>query len=371
MTSTSASSHHPETPPFRLSFLAFVEHTGVRGGRSRGLDDGLELFALAEELGYDAGFVRHRHLEGYLSAPLPFLAAVGQRAGTMELGTSVTPIRFENPVRLAEEAATVDLLLGGRLRLGLSSGYSRNESTFGQAFGAIDGDLRGVVDERVRVFLEAIEGRTVATADENVPFAEAGTELTAQPNSPSLRGRIAYGAGGLASAERTGRQGLGLQLSTLNTERGPEPFEEVQRRYIRAYRAEHAKSGAASPPHASVGRQIVPYANAAQRAELQWLIDRDEQRQAAGGAPGGPPFQFGKVPSGSSAVIADFLAGDVALREADELVIALPFDFPASVVRRILTVTAEEVAPALGWRPGAAPGPAPAPEEAAPGARVF
>ncbi|MFD1210439.1 LLM class flavin-dependent oxidoreductase [Arthrobacter sp. GCM10027362] len=333
--------------PFRLGFLAFVEHSGIGQGRSRGLDEGLGLFELAEDLGYDIGYVRHRHLEHYLSAPLPFLAAASQRTRTIRLGTSVTPIRFEDPVRLAEEAGTVDLLTGGRLELGLSSGYSNNEGTFSQAYGPIDGSLRAVVDERVQRFIAAVEGRAVAVADEQVPFAEAGTELPVQPVSPGLRRRIAYGAGSLASAERTGRQGLGLQLSTLNTEVTGLGFEEAQLACIEAYRTEHARS-AGWPSHASVSRQIVPYSNAQEQAELQWLLDRDAKRQ--GGSPD-LPFQFGKVASGTGDRIAEALAGDVAIQAADELVIALPFDHPASVVRRILTVAAREVAPALGWKP--------------------
>ncbi|UNK45598.1 LLM class flavin-dependent oxidoreductase [Arthrobacter sulfonylureivorans] len=333
--------------PFRLGFLAFVGHSGIGGGRSRGLDEGLELFELAEELGYDVGYVRHRHLEHYVSAPLPFLTAAAQRTSRIRVGTSVTPIRFEDPVRLAEEAGTVDLLTGGRLELGLSSGYSNNEGTFSQAYGSIDGSLRAVVDERVQRFLHAVEGRTVAVADEQVPFAKAGTGLSVQPVSPGLRGRIAYGAGSLASAERTGRQGLGLQLSTLNTEVTALSFEEAQQACIEAYRAEHAKaSGWRS--HASVSRQIAPYTNAKEQAELQWLLDRDAQRQ---GGNSDLPFQFGRVAAGSGEQVAAALAADVALAAADELVIALPFDYPASVVRRILTVAARDIAPALGWQP--------------------
>ncbi|GAA3674573.1 LLM class flavin-dependent oxidoreductase [Arthrobacter ginkgonis] len=332
--------------PLRLSFLAFVEHARVEGNRSRDLQEGLELFELAEDLGYDVGYVRHRHLEPYLSAPLPFLAAAGQRTRRLGLGVSVTAIRFENPARLAEEAATVDLLTGGRLHLGLSSGYANNEGTFGQAYGAVDGALREVVDRRVARFVQAISGEAISVADEQVSFAAAGTPLAVQPFSPGLRDRIAYGAGSLASAERTGRQGLGLQLSTLNTESNGASFEQTQLECIRAYRAEHVRA-TGRPGHVSVSRQILPVTSEQDAADLEWLLERDRTRQAEQAA-GTSPFQFGKVPSGSPEEIAEALSGDVALREADELVLALPFDHPARVVRRILAVVAEEVAPALG-----------------------
>ncbi|MBC8090428.1 MAG: hypothetical protein H7Y15_00450 [Pseudonocardia sp.] len=49
----------------RTGFLAFVEHTGVRASGSAGLRAGMALFCAAEELGYDTGWVRVRHLENY------------------------------------------------------------------------------------------------------------------------------------------------------------------------------------------------------------------------------------------------------------------------------------------------------------------
>lgn len=332
--------------PKRLSFLAFVEHTRVSSNRSLGLTEGLELFEYAEDLGYDTGYVRHRHLETYLSSPLTFLTAAAQRTTRIRVGTSVTPLRFEHPVRLAEDAATVDLLTGGRLELGLSSGYAATESTFSQAFGTIEGDnVRALVDARLETFLAAIEGRPVATAETDLPFATAGTQLTVQPNSPGLRERVAYGAGGGSSARKAGQRGLRLQLSTLNTEIGELSFEDAQANFIRDYRDEHATASNAGS-FASVSRAIVPYDTPSERAELQWLLDRDAERAADVG--GGPlPFQFGRVAHGSGEQVAAALRDDAGIHAADELVIALPFDYPAETQRRILRQFAQESAPLL------------------------
>lgn len=334
------------TAPKRLSFLAFIEHTRVSSDRSLGLQEGLELFEYAEGLGYDTGYVRHRHLETYLSSPFTFLAAAAQRAKRIRIGTSVTPLRFEQPVRLAEDAATLDLLTGGRLELGLSSGYAATESTFAQAFGKIEGnDVRALVDARLETFLTAIEGRTIATADTDLSFAKAGDELTVQPHSPGLRERVAYGAGGGSSARKAGRRGLRLQLSTLNTEIGELSFEDTQAEYIRAYRDEHA-AVSPSPSFASVSRAIVPFDSPAERAELEWLLERDAERAANVG--GGPlPFQFGRVAHGTGEQIAEALIDDAGIHAADELVIALPFDYPAETQRRILRQFAEDAAPHL------------------------
>ncbi|WP_181064263.1 LLM class flavin-dependent oxidoreductase [Pseudoclavibacter sp. AY1F1] len=334
--------------PKRLSFLAFVEHTRVSMNRSLGLQEGLELFEYAEDLGYDTGYVRHRHLETYLSSPFTFLAAVSQRVKRIRVGTSVTPLRFEQPVRLAEDAATLDLLADGRLELGLSSGYAATESTFAQAFGKIDGDdVRALVDARLDTFLAAVEGKTVATAESDLSFAKAGEELTVHPHSPGLRERVAYGAGGGSSARKTGQRGLRLQLSTLNTEIGDLGFESTQAAYIRDYRGEHAKVSD-SPSFASVSRAIVPFSTPAERAELEWLLERDAERAANVG--GGPlPFQFGRVAHGTCEQIAEALSDDAGIKAADELVIALPFDYPAETQRRILRQFAEDAAPHLPY----------------------
>lgn len=342
----------PETIPAastrkRLSFLAFVEHTRVSSNSSLGLQEGLELFEYAEDLGYDTGYVRHRHLETYLSSPFTFLAAVSQRAKRIRIGTSVTPLRFEHPVRLAEDAATLDLLSEGRLELGLSSGYAATESTFSQAFGEIEGDLRALVDARLSRFFTAVEGRTVATAESDLSFAKAGAELAVQPHSPGLRDRVAYGAGGGTSAKKTGARGLRLQLSTLNTEIGELGFEETQAHSIRTYRDEHAKVSS-SPSFASVSRAIAPFDSASERAELEWLLERDAERAANVGE--GPlPFQFGRVAHGSGEQIAEALSEDAGIHAADELVIALPFDYPVATQRRILRQFAEDAAPHLPY----------------------
>src|SRR5690625_4868918 len=130
----------------RIGFAAQVDHTGVEVDAgppsSSGLRAGTELFTAAERLGYDVGYVRTRHLQDALSSPLLFLAALGQSVQRMQLGTAVIPLRFENPGRLAEDLATADLLLGGRLRAGLGSGYSAHDAMYVEAYGQMRGEDR-------------------------------------------------------------------------------------------------------------------------------------------------------------------------------------------------------------------------------------
>src|SRR5689334_21913979 len=85
-----------------------------------GHESTLEIIKLGEELGFDSAWVRHRHLQYGISSPVAVLAAASQRTSTIELGTAVIPLDWENPLRLAEDLATVDLLSGGRLNPGVS-----------------------------------------------------------------------------------------------------------------------------------------------------------------------------------------------------------------------------------------------------------
>lgn len=337
--------------PLRTGFLAFVEHTGVDGTRSEGLEEGFRLFERAERLGYDVGWVRTRHLEPYLSAPLPFLAALGQRTDRIAFGTSVVPIRYENPVRLAEEAATTDLLTNGRLHLGLSAGYAHGETLFGPVFGRTERAFDDEVGLRLRSFLAAVRGETLAVTETDSPLAPAGTALTAQPLSPTLPERLSYDAGRLATGVRTGSLGLGLQLSTLSTEITDLSFEEYQAKLIAEYRAAH-RAATGRDGTVSVGRMILPLLRESDHEDYAFLLERDRQRQAAHGTPEAPPLHFGIVHSGSPEQIVASLTADVALAAADELVVVLPFGHAPAVSRRIIDTVAETVLPALsGPRP--------------------
>src|SRR5487761_2140836 len=80
----------------------------------------LEMIDLGERLGFDNAWLRHRHLQYGISSPVAVMAAASQRTSRIELGTAVTPLGWENPLRLAEDLATVDVLSGGRINPGVS-----------------------------------------------------------------------------------------------------------------------------------------------------------------------------------------------------------------------------------------------------------
>ena len=110
----------PGTPLEKLGFLTIglFDANDPRAGHETTLD----VIALGEQLGFDSAFVRHRHLQYGLSSPIAVLAAATQRTSRIELGTAVIPLGWENPLRLAEDLATVDILSDGRLNPGVSVG---------------------------------------------------------------------------------------------------------------------------------------------------------------------------------------------------------------------------------------------------------
>src|SRR5882672_4681624 len=96
---------------------------------SEGFRDWIDYNVEAEGLGFRSTFVVEHHSPGYgqVSATLNLLTWPGARTSTLRLGTAVIVLPWHNPVLLAEQAATLDLLSGGRLDFGVGKGYRYNE----------------------------------------------------------------------------------------------------------------------------------------------------------------------------------------------------------------------------------------------------
>src|SRR3989449_8972873 len=94
-----------------------------------GFKDFVEYNVQAEALGYQSSWVVEHHFTGFgqISATLNLLTWVGARTRTLRLGTAVMVLPWHNPVLLAEQVATMDLLSGGRIDLGIGPGYRYNE----------------------------------------------------------------------------------------------------------------------------------------------------------------------------------------------------------------------------------------------------
>jgi alkanesulfonate monooxygenase SsuD/methylene tetrahydromethanopterin reductase-like flavin-dependent oxidoreductase (luciferase family) len=89
------------------------------------LRDSVAQAQLAEQVGLDAIWISEHHFlpNGYAGSVLPFAAAMGAVTSRMGIGVSVALAPLYDPVRLAEDAAFVDVLTGGRFQLGVALGY--------------------------------------------------------------------------------------------------------------------------------------------------------------------------------------------------------------------------------------------------------
>jgi alkanesulfonate monooxygenase SsuD/methylene tetrahydromethanopterin reductase-like flavin-dependent oxidoreductase (luciferase family) len=118
---------------FGMKFGLFGSAQARRGGpdldSGQGFKEFIEYNVEAEALGYASTFVVEHHFTGFgqVSASLNLLTWVAASTKTLRLGTAVIVLPWHNPVLLAEQAATIDLLSGGRLEFGVGKGYRHNE----------------------------------------------------------------------------------------------------------------------------------------------------------------------------------------------------------------------------------------------------
>ena len=337
----------------RIGFLSFghwqpIPGSQVRTGRDA-LVQSVELAVAAEELGLDGAYVRVHHFARQLASPFPLLAAMAARTSRIEVGTGVVDMRYENPLYMAEEAAATDLLSDGRLQLGVSRGSPETALRGSEAFGYVPpegGSDADLAREKTASFLAAIEGRTVVDADPRMTGGVAA-RLAIQPQSPGLRERIWWGSGTRGTAEWTARQGMNLMSSTLLVEDTGVPFDELQAEQIARYRATWAEAGWDRTPRVSVSRSVLP-------------IVSDTDRQYFGGERAGEDqvgilegvrARFGRTYTGEPDVVAEELAKDAAVREADTLLITVPNMLGVEYNARLLENITRHVAPAIGWMP--------------------
>ena len=118
----------------------------------------LDEIALADRLGFHgAWLVEHHFARGYShsSAPDLFLAAASQRTSRIRLGHAVVVLPYHHPIHVAERAAALDILSGGRLELGVGRGFSPAEYA---CFGAQMRDSRAHVAELLAILRQAASG---------------------------------------------------------------------------------------------------------------------------------------------------------------------------------------------------------------------
>jgi len=325
----------------RIGFLSFGHYQDVRGSlvltAGDALTQSIELAVAAEEIGVDGAYVRVHHFAPQLASPFPLLAAMGARTSTIEIGTGVIDMRYENPLYMAEEAAATDLISGGRLQLGLSRGSPETALNGFESFGYPGDDAQA----KTALFRSAIDGAPLA-------HGARGGVLGIEPQSPGLSQRIWWGSGTRATAVTTGELGMNLMSSTLLTEDTGVPFDELQAEQIALYRAAWKDAGHEGEGRVSVSRSIIPLVSDADR-EYFGLRAQVEGKDQVGYLDGGNA-RFGRSFIGEPDVIAADLAKDVAIQAADTLLVTVPNQLGVDYNAALLESIVKHVAPAAGWR---------------------
>jgi alkanesulfonate monooxygenase SsuD/methylene tetrahydromethanopterin reductase-like flavin-dependent oxidoreductase (luciferase family) len=318
----------------------------------RGHESTLEIIELGERLRFDSVWVRHRHLQFGISSPVAVLAAASQRTRRIHLGTAVIPLGWENPLRLAEDLATVDILSGGRLNPGISVGPPMHYERVKHALYPDTGDIEDFSYERVRRLLGFVRGEPASDFDGTEGFEVFSGRV--QPHAAGLGDRMWYGGASLRSAQWAGENGMNFLTSSVVKAEDAGDFAEIQLAHIRAFRAHHRDGDRA---RVSQGLVVIPTDTASpeQRRKYEEFAEKRMPRTAA---PQGPArMLFAPDLVGTSAQLAEQLWEHVAFREIDEVAFALPFTFDHEDYVQILTDMATRLGPALGWRPAAETGP--------------
>ncbi len=337
----------------KIGFLSFGHWSPSAGSQTRSAADTLlqsiDLAVAAEDLGADGAYFRVHHFARQLGSPFPLLAAIGAKTETIEIGTGVIDMRYENPMYMAEDAGAADLISGGRLQLGISRGSPEQVIEGYKYFGYVPADGETDADmarSHTDVFLQVIEGARFAEPNPSPMFPNPPGPLGIEPQSPGLRDRIWLGAGTRATAEWTAEKGMNLMSSTLLTEDTGVPFHQLQAEQIQRFRDAWKLAGHEREPRVSVSRSIFPLVNDMDRA----YFGRDRHSSDQVGHIDGGVARFGKSYAEEPDKLIEQLREDEAIAAADTLLLTVPnqlgVDYNAHVIEAIL----KDVAPALGWR---------------------
>ena len=330
----------------KLGFLTIGLFDGADPGP--GHEVTLEMLELGERLGFDCAWLRHRHLQYGISSPVAVLAAASQRTSRIQLGTAVIPLGWENPLRLAEDLASVDVLSGGRINPGVSVGPPMRYDDVREALYPDTSDKEDFSYERVARLLRFVDGSAAVSFSGAEGFEQFSSRV--EPHSPGLRSRMWYGGASLASARWAGENGMNFLTSSVVKAEESTDFAAVQLSHIRIFRDMHPAGAAA---RVSQGLVVIPTdsASAAQKAKYEAYVAARTPRTAA---PVGPArMMFARDVLGTSEQIAEALYAHAAFREVTEVAFALPFTFEHEDYVQILTDMATRLGPVLGWAPKA------------------
>ncbi|GAA3680982.1 putative FMN-dependent luciferase-like monooxygenase [Arthrobacter ginkgonis] len=219
------------TEPKKLH-LGFALNLGLEDrspeATARLYQDVADTILYAEGLGIDGVWVGQHHFDntpGPVPSPLVLLAAVAGRTRHIQLGTGIVTLPLEEPLRLAEDAAVLDILSGGRVHLGLGTGGA-NLGAF-DAFGLEATDRHDLYDSRLARLHDVLDGK---------PVSEADGAPRIQPHVPGLRGRIWQGVTSHQRAADAAAAKDGIQLGAFFDPVGTGQYPKA-RTYVEQWKA--------------------------------------------------------------------------------------------------------------------------------------
>lgn len=310
----------------RSGFFAVPVATGTPARDYRAI---LDLAAHVDDLGFDSFWVAEgRIATNGLPDALAFLAAAAQRTTRVALGTAVVTLAFEEPVALAETAAVVDALSGGRLELGV--GKSNPGGWSSRAFAALaldEGDRDALFSGALDRLREALTG-----------------EPGLYPKTAHLAARVWQATGSVATAASAGSAGDGL---LLHRKAPAGDTGAVQAVLVDAYLD---ALPASSTPRIAASRVVLPARDARDAVALltAQLAARPEYYARAAGVTDVEAYLVeSNIAFGSPADIVDALRADAAASRSTEVLFSIPLPFDAPEYRDALTTVAREIAPRL------------------------
>jgi putative FMN-dependent luciferase-like monooxygenase len=303
----------------------------------------------AERCGFDSAWIAQHHFheaEGGLPAPFVFLAQAAARTERIRLGTGIVTLPLEMGIRVAEDAAVLDLMCEHRLEVGVGPGG--NLTAFA-AFGLDSTERHRLMNENLETMRNAWTGGKLAGGDRLYPA------------SPSLADRLWQATFSVEGARRAGLAGDGLMLSRTQPRPKDRPnatLAEIQNPMIDAYLEALPKGRA---PRILASRTVFVVDDRKDGLRLaETGLGRLRHRLADTRHRDGTELVGDLITAldihigTAEEVTASLLADDTLRRATDMTVQSHSIDPPHPFIMRSIELVAAKVAPALGWAGGAA-----------------
>lgn len=302
----------------------------------------------AESLGYNSVWLTEHHFceDGYTPSPLVLAAAIAARTQDMQVATNLMLLPLADPVRLAEDAASLSVLSGGRFDLGVGLGYRALEFDY---FGRNLKNRPSLMEEGIEILRRAFRGEVINFSGKRFDIGDIAVAPVAARTPSLLMGGMAEPA-----IDRAARIGDGF-LSTGGI--GHDVYVDAL--------ARHGREGAiyaghwgiiAEDPEAEAAR-VGPHVLYQTNQYIEWGAF-------------GPPDQVPPFPDAPTAIregLYELWDGDQAVTELTAMLKAYPqirdvhfwAQFPGESVAsgsRRVEYMANKVLPAVREAIGAAPG---------------